>query len=345
MVSYFMRTILLTSLLLLLPIAGSHAATIDVYTGEAVVTGKGSDERRRALPLALKHLLQKYSGLKSFEDYPLVEPALGNASSILVSFHYRSVETIVTDGSVADELRLVAKFSESAVDELARSLQLPLWQFERDPVDIWVVVDDGLDRRTMPVEFAYAWEAMADVAAWRGLPVNWPSADEEGQYAIDTQLLWGGYTEDVNTGQGNGTMIAAARREGTEWGVRINLTYNSMNWTWRIQDIDLQAALAQSMDEAVDLIAAANTIAASDLGLWAYELNVAGIGNAEDYRRCLGYLQELSVVNHVTVVTAAPGNVTFMLELSALPQYLEETLQGGQFLGFDDDQSSFFLLQ
>jgi hypothetical protein len=34
-----------------------------------------------------------------------------------------------------------------------------------------------------------------------------------------------------------------------------------------------------------------------------------------------------------------------MLELSALPQYLEKTLQGGQFLGFDDDQSSFFLLQ
>ena len=99
------------------------------------------------------------------------------------------------------------------------------------------------------------------------------------------------------------------------------------------------------MDEAVDLIAAANTIAASDLGLWAYELNVAGIRNAEDYWRCLGYLQELSVVNHVTVDSAAPGNVTFMLELSALPQYLEKTLQGGRFLGFDDDQSSFFLLQ
>ena len=155
MVSYFMRTILLASLLLLLPIAVSHAATIDVYSGEAVVTGKGPDERRSALPLALKHLLQKYSGLRSFEDYPLVDPALGNASSILLSFHYRNAETMLADGSDGEELRLVAKFSDNSVDELARSLQLPLWQVERDPVDIWVVVDDGLARRTKTVEFAY----------------------------------------------------------------------------------------------------------------------------------------------------------------------------------------------
>ena len=343
MVSYFMRTILLISLLALLPIAGGQAATIDVYTGEAVVTDKGSNERRRALPLALKHLLQKYSGLMSFEDYPQVDLALGNASSILVSSYYRNAETILADGSDGEELRLVANFSENSVDELARSLQLPLWQVERDPTDIWVVVDDGLDRRIMPVEFAYAWKAMTEVADWRGLPVNWPTADEEGQYVIDAQLLWGGYTEDVGTVPGSGIMIAAARREGTQWSVRVNLTYNGNNWTWRIQDIDLQAALVQGMQETIDLIAAANTIAASDLGLSTYELNVAGIADAEDYWRCLGYLQELSVVNHVTVVSAAPGNVTFMLELSALPQYLEETLQGGQFLGFDEDQGNFFL--
>jgi len=345
MVSYFMRKILLISLLAWLPLTGLQATPIDIYTGEAVVESKDAGERRRTLPRALKNALQKFSGLGSFEDYPQVEPALGVASSILVSFYYRKVEIVFADGSEGEELRLVAKFSEDSVDELVRTLQLPLWQTERDPTDIWVVVDNGLDRRIMPVEFAYTWEAMAEVAATRGLPVNWPEADEEGRYLIDAQLLWGGYTEDLGIGHGSSAMIAAARREGLEWNVRSNLTYNSQNWTWQIQDIDLQAALIQSMQEAVDLVAAANSIAAADLGAQLHELTVAGLGNADDYQRCLGYLQQLSVVNRVSVVSAQPGNVTFRLELNALPQYLEETLQSGRFLEFDEDELSYFLPQ
>ena len=340
-----MRKILLISLLAWLSITAIQATTIDIYTGEATVESKDAGERRRALPKALKNVLQKFSGLRSFEDYPQVEPALGLASSILVSFHYRNVETVFADGSEGDELRLVAKFSENSIDELGLSLQLPLWQTERATTDIWVVVDNGLDRKIMPVEFAYTWGAMADVAATRGFPVNWPEADEEGRYLIDAQLLWGGYTEDLGIGHGSSAMIVAARREGLEWSVRSNLTYNKQNWTWRIQNIDLQAALTQSMQEAVDLAAAANTITASDLGTQVHELTVAGLGDAGDYERCLGYLQQLSVVDQVSVVSAQPGNVTFRLALNALPQYLEETLLAGRFLEFDEDELNYSLLQ
>ena len=338
-----MRTLLLISLLTWIPLTGIQAAIIDIYTGEAVVENKDAAQRRPALRLALENVFQKLSGLRSFEDYPLVKPALGKASSILVSFHYRNVDTIFADGSSGDELRLVAKFSKNSIDELARTLQLPLWQPERDPIDVWVVVDNGLDRRIMPVEYEYTQEAMADVAAWRGLPVNWPAPDDEGRYAVDAQLLWGGYTEDLESGQGSGAMIAAVRREGPEWSVRSNLSYDNQNWTWRLQDIELQAVLTKSMQQAIDLVAAANTIAAADLGSWMYELTVAGLANADDYGRCLGYLQQLSVVKHVSVVSAQRGSATFRLQLNALPQYLEDVLHGGQFLGFDEDEHYYFL--
>jgi len=105
----------------------------------------------------------------------------------------------------------------------------------------------------------------------------------------------------------------------------------------------LQAALTETMQQATDLIAAANTIAASDLGSWAYELTVAGLGGADDYMACLGYLQQLGVVNHVSIVSAQRGTATFRLQLNALPQYLEDVLLGGKFLGFDEDERQFFL--
>jgi hypothetical protein len=331
-------------LLAFLPFSGSQAATIDVYEGEAVVASKDASDRRRALPLALKHTLQKFSGLRSFEDYPLVTSALGRASSILVSFYYRNVTVALADGSEVDELRLVAKFSAEKINEMARSLQLPLWPAERDPIDIWVVVDDGLDRRIMPVEFAYVWESMTSTADWRGLPVSWPSADEEGVFQVDAQLLWGGYTEDLGLAPGTGAMIVAARREGLEWSVRSNLAYHDENWTWRIQDLDLQAALTGNLQQAIDFIATANTIAAADMGIWNHELMVADVNSAGDYEACLGYLEKLGVVSQVSVVSARPGGVTFNLELNAAPQYLEEALAGGGVIERNEDEDSYSFL-
>jgi hypothetical protein len=167
---------------------------------------------------------------------------------------------------------------------------------------------------------------MKEAAEQRGLPLDWPSPDAEGVYPVDEQILWGGYTEDFAASRGEGVLIAAARREGPEWGVRINLGFQGQHWNWRLNDIDLQAALNEGLQQAVDQIAAVNTIAAADLGSWQQELTVTGLRGAGDYRRVLNYLQNISVVQEVAVVAARPGTVTFRLALSALPQYLEESL-------------------
>lgn len=340
---YDMRTFLLILLLAMLPVDQNLAATIDVYTGETVVEARDAKARNQALPAALAHVLQKITGLRSFEDYPLVELSLTQAPSLLVSFYYQNVESPLADGSIFEELRLVAKFSAGAVDDMVRTLGLPLWPVERQSVEIWIVVDDGLDRRILPVEFAYAQQSMTRVAARRGLPVEWPVPDEEGMYPVDAQLLWGGYTEDLGIAPGQGAMIIAARREGLEWGVRSNLSYGDQSWTWRVQDIDLQAALNESLEQAIDQVAASNTIAASDLGAWMYDLTIAELRNADDYRRCLDYLQGLGVVSEVAVLSAQPGRATFRLQLSALPRYFEEAVMGGQFLEFDETERFYFL--
>ena len=329
-------------LLILLPAGDAFTAPAGLYTGEVLVQSKQRSERNLALPLALKQVLQKLSGRGSFADYPLVEPVLDSAGSIVVSFHYLNVESILADNSISDELHLVARFAEAEVNELLRKLQLPLWPAERRPVEIWVVLDDGMGRRIMPVEYVYAWQAMNEIAAQRGQPVSWPEPDEEGIFPVDAQLLWGGYTEDI-TGEDGAVLIAAARREGTEWSVRLNLDHGGQNWAWRQHDVDLQQALGDGMHEAVNLIAAANTIAATDQGKWLHELTVTGIAGADDYRRCLAYLQNLSIVDRVSVAAASRGMVRFSLELNAVSLYLDETLASGPVLEFFDSDNNWSL--
>jgi hypothetical protein len=340
----FMKSILLAILISWMPAASCLAAVSELYTGEAVVENQKFAERNRALPIALKQSLQKLSGLQYFDDYPLLELALGNASSMVMSFHYRNDEKVTADGSIQEELRLVVRFSETEVTDLIKSLQLPLWQPERSPASIWVVVDDGFSRRILPVEFAYAWDAMSAVAETRGLPITWPKTDEEGNYAIDAQLLWGGYTEDVVKPGQPDVLVAAARREGPEWNVRFNLAYGDRNWTWRYRDIELQTALVEGLQTAIDEIAMVNSIAASDQGIWVQEITVAGLYSANDYSRCLAYLEGLSVVDRVSVLGAGPGKIHFKLDLNALPEYLDHALLEGSTLESADFDGNYTLL-
>ena len=179
----------------------------------------------------------------------------------------------------------------------------------------------------------------------RGLPVMWPEPDEEGEYPIDVQLLWGGYTEDLADLGIDAVLVAAARREGPEWSVRINLGYGGQNWTWRNRNVDLQLVLSESMQQAVDRVAEANSIIAADQGRWVHELTVTGIAGANDYARCLGYLQKLSVVERVRVATASAGRVRFNLELNALPDYLVDALSSSQMLEYIDSEDAYLLRQ
>ncbi|MDX1380160.1 MAG: DUF2066 domain-containing protein [Xanthomonadales bacterium] len=338
------KNLLLTLLVLLAPMA-VQAAAVDLYVGEVPVADQGPADRERALPQALRQVLQKLSGLRGFDEYPLVEPALERAPTMLLTWHYRNVPVPLADGSETSELRLVARFAPAAVDEMARSLQLPQWQPERPELLAWLIVDDGVDRRIMPVEFAYVRESMADAAALRGLPLKWPQPGPEGEWNVDPQILWGGYTEDLETPQNEGVMIAAARREGLQWGVRVNLGYRGQYWAWRVEDFDLQVAMNTALHDAVDQVAAANTIAANDLGSWEQTLTVTGLRGAADYQRCLAYLQGISVVEGVDVVSAQPGVVTFRLALNALPRYLEESLGKGGVLEWQASESRYRLLE
>lgn len=338
------RFLLLLSLMLL-PVSAAFAVEVDVYTGETVVADQGAREKARGLPLAFEHVLQKYSGVRQFDDYPQVEPALETASSMLVTFYYRNVEQTQADGSSLNELRLVAKFSPPRVDELARSLALPLWQPDRNPLEVWVVVDNGRQRQVMPLEIAYVQESLDATAERRGQPLTWPLPDEEGIYPVDMQLLWGGYTEDLASLNGVGVLILAARREGLEWGVRANLGYGGDNWAWRIQDRDLETGLVEGLQKAIDQVALSSAIGASDLGTWRYELTVTGLRSAVDYQQCLAYLQGIGTVDHVAVVSASPSTVTFRLALNALPRYLEETFEGGSVLEAGEMENTFIFQQ
>lgn len=309
-------------------------ADTNLYSGEVLVASQGEADRVEALPEALIQVLQKLSGQREMPFSPALDEALANADKLLLSFRYRSVDRTGPDGSAYKELRLIARFMQSAVDRLVQEAGLARWRQERPAIQIWVVIDDGLNRQLKPLEFVYAWEAMEDIAASRGLPIGWPELDEEEIQLIDMRLVWGGFTDYLveRGAPADGVAIIAARREGPQWSLRWNLSSGQQHWNWQNSDQELMFALAQGIHQMTGRIAAENTIAASDQGLWTVDISIGEVNSAEDYAGCLEYLQNLSIVTAVEIRGAEPGRVHFHLQLNASSEHLSEAFSRGTVL-------------
>jgi len=302
-------------------------AGVDLYSGEVVVASQGEADRKEAVPEALIQVLQKLSGQREMPFSPALDEALVNADGLLLSTRYTNVDRIGPDGALNPELHLIASFMQTEVDRLLQQAGLQRWQQERPPVQIWVVIDDGLNRDLKPVEFDYAWLAMEELANTRGLSLSWPELDEEQLQLIDMGLVWGGFTDYLveRGAPGDGVAIIAARREGPEWTLRWNLANGERNWSWRNTDQELMFALSEGVHRMTDQLAASNAIAVSEQGQMSVEFAIGGLNGANAYIRCLEYLQTLSLVTAVEVLAAEPGRVHFRLQLNASYEHLVET--------------------
>lgn len=309
-------------------------ADINLYSGEVAVPSQSEADRIAAVPDALIQVLQKLTGLREVPLSPVLDQSLGSANRVLLSYRYATTERSDPDGTVSQELRLVANFVQSEVDQLVQQAGLPRWQPQRPAVQLWVVIDDGRNRELKPLEFQYAWESMADIATMRGLPVSWPELDEEEIQLVDMRLVWGGFTDYLveRGAPEDGVAIIAARRVGPEWTLRWNLVSGKQKWSWHNSDQELMFALAQGIHRMADQIAASNAIAASEQGVWTVDITIGELNSAEDYVGCLEYLQNLNLIDSVDVIGADPGRVHFRLQLNASSEHLVEAFNRGSVL-------------
>ena len=325
-----MKKLLFIIIVLHLSVSMALAQT-SLYSGEVVVASQSEEDRNAAIPEALIQVLQKLSGQREMPASAALDDALANAARFLRSYRYAKVDRSAADGTVRQELRLVAQFLQAEVDRTVQEIGLPRWRQERPGVQLWVVIDDGLSRQLKPVTFEYVWESIEDVAAMRGLPLSWPDMDEEELQLLDMSLVWGGFTDYLveRGAPADGVAIIAARREGPQWTVRWNLASGSQTWSWQNSDIELLYAMVEGIHRMADDIAASNAIAASEQGVFSVDISIGALNGAAAYARCLDYLQNLSLVNDVQVLAANPGRVQFRLQLNASAENLAEALRQG----------------
>ncbi len=319
----------LIPLLLCLLVVPALQADQELYVGIVPVTDQSEAQRAAALPGALLHVLRKLSGEREIPAQPALDEALASAGDLLLAFGYRESPRTLADGTETTELELVARFSPPEVDQLVRGLGLRRWRVQREPVVLWVVIDDGRGRTMMPPEYQPEYDGMAQTAETRGLPVAWPGLTPELMEQVDVQLLWGGYTEQLVGAdtQTEGVAIVAARRERGEWNVRWIFADASTSTSWRARQATLGPALDEGIHQLADLVASIHAIDPAGQGAYRTEMLLTGLGSSGDYARTLDYLDGLGLVDDVQVRGVGPTGVRLSLALNAEPGYLESVLR------------------
>jgi len=112
-----MQMKILLIIIITLHLSVSHAlAQSNLYSGEAVVSSQSEADRNAAIAEALKQVLQKLSGKREMPTSTALDDAFANSARYLRSYRYAKVERSAGDGTVSQELRLVAQFMQQAAE-------------------------------------------------------------------------------------------------------------------------------------------------------------------------------------------------------------------------------------
>lgn len=219
----------------LLLAGGVQAAEVnDFYLVRLPVSGAQLTDAQRSE--ALDDMLIRYSGLRELP-----------ASSALQSAQQQSGRYIAQTQTRNENGEKTAdvSFDPGAVQHLAQTLGLPVWNHDRPAIMLWLVDNRGNnsagDRRIMlDQEYSAAREQLRQVAMERGIPLLLPLGDLEDNMAVSASDVYGNFINPI---------AAASLRYQPDAVLVASLNNDSL--TWHLYDAapdKLQTSLPQSQE-------------------------------------------------------------------------------------------------
>ena len=219
----------------LLLAGGVQAAEVnDFYLVRLPVSGAQLTDAQRSE--ALDDMLIRYSGLRELPASPARQSAQQQAGRYIAQTQPRNENGEKT----AD-----VSFDPAAVQHLAQTLGLPVWNHDRPAIMLWLVDNRGNnsagERRIMlDQEYSAAREQLRQVAMERGIPLLLPLGDLEDNMAVSASDVYGNFINPI---------AAASLRYQPDAVLVASLNNDSL--TWHLYDAapdKLQTSLPQSQE-------------------------------------------------------------------------------------------------
>jgi hypothetical protein len=268
----------------------------ELYQATAPIAERSEAAQAAAFQAAMKVVLVRVTGRRSAEDDPALAPLIGNASRYVQQ--YRS----------APDSQLWVSFDGAAIERWLTQNGQPLWGHERPTTFVWLTAQTAPQSGTVITadDTSELKTAIDAAAVQRGVPLIWPSAADLQRSHLD-------YTE-VN-GTAPSTLADIGRRLGGE-GVlvgRANGTGATANvrWTHLFQDRSSEFSGAlEGVHRAADLYAG---LFAASGNLAPIDIEVTGVGGLREYANVQAYLESLTFISRVSVLSLTGDTIRFRL--------------------------------
>jgi len=309
----------------------THAVQVDeLYRADVKVVAQSVKSQQKAIRQGLLSVLVKVTGRSQVSSIPAIKNALANSTAYLSDYRYVRQDAT---GAMPAQLMLRVNYSESVIDQLIRTAQLPIWPAERPEVLVWLVTD-------LPGEGAqYAGdELLPEIAQFvklqmqaRGIPYVEPLLDLEDQLVMPAKSAWAFNSV---------AMSGVAERYGVKnWAIiRFYKTANGQlrgdTYVQAGPQHELRAMDANTMDQlikkGVDFI---GDQVALGLGFVQHEsavgfpLSLEGIQNNTDYTAAMKYFNGLKMVADVQIVKVDGSRLQLDLKLDGSEEVFLETVR------------------
>lgn len=189
---------LLFVIIIFLPSMALNAVEVKgLYQASIALNSQNSSDRAHALKKALAAVMLKVGGEKSVLDNNIIKKSLSNYRLYLSQYQHKALQMPDRQGN-KKQLFLLASFNEAKINQLFQQANLPLWGSLRPQVLLWLVDEQGLNRRIISNSSMSNLPFMVNnFSAQRGLPIMMPLMDLTDANQIKLSDVWGRFQQPI----------------------------------------------------------------------------------------------------------------------------------------------------
>jgi len=352
---------LLCVAVVVLPATVSALPVAGLYSHEVSVSNQSEQERNRAFQESLAAVIVKVTGEPRWLENPSIQGAVANAQNYVEAIEYRSESVPVeTDDQAAgnvdpvdpvDPVDLVGpvvpapiptfiereylnvSFAQGLVDQLLADAAIPVWDSNRPSVLIWMALQNDAGERSLlsPESDPGIIQLMRQFAVLRGVPIIFPVLDFEDRRALSADLIWSLDEAAIRAASERyaADSILAGRLLITASGDLVGLwqfIFQDQVEVFDSLDTELTSYVNDPLERVTSQLVSHFAVLPSRLGSESTRLRIEGVNSLAAYAELVGYLQELVLVDSVTVSTLNGEVLELNLSLQGSQDQLFEIL-------------------
>jgi len=288
----------------------------DLYLVKLPVAEQGKTSLWKASLKGLKEVLVRKSGSSAILKSQEVGQAYRKVTSYLQRFEYARQE-----GDSEFPYIISLYFEPRLVDNLIQQSKMPLWGANRPLSIVWLAIEEDFERQIVleSEQQDSLFTVIQQNAIRRGLPIILPLMDLEDELVVSISDIWGRFPSSISQASeryaADVVLFGRINLQGETWQGKFGFINQTSEGAFEVSADSKEMVVAKMMDSLADQLCSKYCVIEEVGQKNELLIDVTDINNFQEYKAAEFYLENLSSVSKVEVLSIEQFNVLFKLTL------------------------------